>query len=192
MVTPTPISDAQQKIFQVQSFCSAKYICRQQLIAKYYAWDGDSLPDKCGQCDNCVSHIEDDAQQLQDAVDDVCEMMEVIRCLTAQYENVTPKDIINVFTRAKTKDMDTKGYLTSEVYRRIYTRKVLVSKDFALQALNDLIASGFVKQICELKRQKECQMTCSTYIIGVKESAENTVRNRSWVYLAPRKRRNKK
>jgi hypothetical protein len=192
MVTLTNTPDAQQKIFEVQSFCSAKYFCRQQLIAKYYAWDGDSIPNGCGKCDNCVSCIADDAHQLQNAVDDVCEMMEVVRCLTAQHQNVTQQDLVDVFTHAKTRDMETKGYMTSEAYKRTYIRKVLVSKDLAHHALNDLIASGFIKQVCELKRQKECHMTCNAYIIGVKENAENSIRNKSWVYLAPRRQRRTK
>jgi hypothetical protein len=183
-MTPALHSDAQQKIFEVQAFCSAKYFCRQQLIAKYYTWTGDSIPQACGKCDNCVSCTKENAQTLQDAVDDVCEMMEVVRCLTAQHENITKDDVIDVFTKAKTKEMETKGYFTSKAYNRIYTRKVLRTKDLASQALSDLIASGFVKQICELKGQKK-QMTCNTYILGVEENAQRSVQDRPWVYLIP-------
>jgi superfamily II DNA helicase RecQ len=191
-ITLVPDHNIQQKIFEVQTFCSTKYFCRQQLIAKHYAWDGDSTPETCGKCDNCVSCIEDNVQELPNAVDDVLEMMETVKCLTAHHENVTPKDVVDVFTHAKTIDMESKGYISSEAYKRTYVRKVLVSKDLALQALNDLIVCGLVKQVCELKRQKERQMTCNTYIRGVVDNAVQSVRNRSWVYLAPcRQKRSK-
>ena len=114
-------------------------------------------------------------QDLPDATDDVYKLLEVTKSLTSQYTNITPTDIINVYTHAKTKDMEYKGYLTSEAYKRVYTRKVLLSKELASQALQDLVVSGYVKQACTLKRVKERQMVCSTYVHGVKDNAENFV-----------------
>jgi superfamily II DNA helicase RecQ len=93
-----------QKVFDVQHFCTTKCSCRQQQLADYYSWDGDLEAQPCGVCDNCVNRIKDDAQQLPDAVNDVCELVSVIQSLTTDYENVTPQDVIDVYTHAKTKD----------------------------------------------------------------------------------------
>ena len=142
----------------------------------------------CGVCDNCVNRIKDDAWQLPDAVDDVCEMTNIIKSLTIHHENVTPQDVIDVYTRAKTKDMEAKGYLTSEAYQRKYVQKALKTKELASFALDRLVADGLVKKECVLKKQKERQLTCSTYIRGVAANVESIVRNRSWVYLAPRRK----
>jgi hypothetical protein len=121
----------------------------------------------CGKCDSCISCIEHDIQDLPDAIEDITELLEVTKSFTAQHPCITPKDIIYVYTHAKTKDMENKGYLTSEAYKRIYNRKVLIAKELAFQALQDLVISGYVKQTCFLK--KERKMTCSTYIECVKE-----------------------
>jgi hypothetical protein len=164
-----------------------KYFCRQQQISAYYSWDGDAPAQACSRCDNCRSCL--DVQALPDAIDDVCELLEVTKSLTAEHPNVTPKDLIDVYTHARTKDMESKGYLTSEAYKRMYTRKVLVSKDLAMQALQDLVVFGYVKQTCMLRRQKERQMICNTYIYGVEENAESLIRGKSWVYRAPRRQR---
>jgi hypothetical protein len=181
--------ESQQKVFEVQLFCSAKYRCRQQQLADYYSWDGDPEAQPCGMCDNCVNRIKDDAQQLPDAVDDVCNMVMVIRSLTMHHENVTPKDVIDVYTHAKTKDMETKGYLTSEAYQHTYARKVLKTKELASLALDRLVADRLVKKECVLKGQNERQsVTCNSYIRGVAANVESLVRNRSWVYLAPRRK----
>jgi hypothetical protein len=187
--TLIPDPDSQQKIFEVQYFCSRKYFCRQQQISAYYAWDGDAPVQDCGKCDNCVSRTAHNVQDLPDAINDIYELLEVIKSLTTQHACITPRDVIDVYTHAKTKELERKEYLTSEAYKRTYTRKVLVSKELASQALDDLVASGYVKQACTLKKQKERQMTCSTYIQGVKENAEILVGSRSWVYRALSKQR---
>jgi len=187
--TLIPDPDSQQKIFAVQYYCSTKYFCRQQQISEYYSWDGDASAKACSKCDNCVNCIKNNVQDLPDATDDIYELLEVTKSLTAQHPYVTPKDVVDVFTHSKTGDMESKGYLTSEAYKREYTRKVLVSKELAFQALHDLVVSGYIKQACTLKKQKERQMTCSTHIHGVRENAENFIGNKSWVYKAPRKQR---
>jgi hypothetical protein len=176
----------QHKLFEVQHFCSTRYVCRQQQLANYYYWDGDPVVQPCGICDNCVDSMKDDAQQLPDAVDDVCELVTVIQSLTTSYENVTPQDVINVYTHAQTKDMEAKGYLTSEAYQRKYVRKVLKTKELASFALDRLVADRLVRKECVLTKDR--LLKCNTYIRGVSENVESLVRTRSWVYLAPRRK----
>jgi hypothetical protein len=130
--------------------------------------------------------MKDDAQQLPDAVDDVCELVTVIQSLTTSYENVTPQDVINVYTHAQTKDMEAKGYLTSEAYQRKYVRKVLKTKELASFALDRLVADRLVRKECVLTKDR--LLKCNTYIRGVSENVESLVRTRSWVYLAPRRK----
>jgi hypothetical protein len=154
METSTINPESQRNVFEVQYFCSTKYTCRQQQLANHYAWDGDPDAQPCGICDNCISCTRDDVQQLPDATDDVCEMVTVIRSLTTHYYNVTPKDAIDVFMHAKTKDIESKGYLASEAYQRTYIWKALKTKELASLALDRLIADGLVRKDCVLKRQK--------------------------------------
>jgi hypothetical protein len=185
---PTINPESQQKVFEVQHFCATRYTCRQQQLANYYSWDKDPVTCPCSVCDNCVSSINDDAQQLPDAVDDVCEMVNVIQSLTTHHENVTPQDVINVYTHAKTKDMEAKGYFMSEAYKRPHDRKVLKTKELASLALDKLVAERLVRKECVLKKQKERQLTCSAYIRGAAENVESLVRTKSWVYRVPRRK----
>ena len=177
-----PDQDSQQKIFEVQYFCMTNYFCRQQLISGYYAWDGDPPSQVCGRCDNCTRCIEHNVQDLPDATDDVYELLEVTKSLTSQYTNITPTDIINVYTHAKTKDMEYKGYLTSEAYKRVYTRKG--------SSVERTCITSTSRPGCFWLRQASLYSEKSKGTSGgVQHLCSWCQRNRSWVYRAPRRQR---
>ncbi|GBC32971.2 DNA helicase RecQ [Rhizophagus irregularis DAOM 181602=DAOM 197198] len=48
------LAKACEKIFEVVHFCEEQYICREQMLAEYFAWNGDNLSPPCAHCDNCL------------------------------------------------------------------------------------------------------------------------------------------
>jgi superfamily II DNA helicase RecQ len=104
------------KLFEVQYFCTAKYLCRQQIIAEHFSWDTDKSVDSCNKCDNCLSRISDNAQLLPDAQDDVIELIEVIKSLTtseSDVQDISPMNVIDVYSHAKTTEMKKRGLIDS-------------------------------------------------------------------------------
>ena len=171
-----------RKLFEVQYFCSAKYKCRQQMIAQHYSWNSDPPVDPCNTCDNCMNSLLHNVQNLPDAKNDVFELVEVIRSLTDHFSEITPQNVIDVYTHAKTKEMKEKRFTESAAYQRQYRRKVLSTKELVHAALDDLILLELVEQQTVLQRPNEHHLTCNMYIRGVKGDAKSTIERREWVY----------
>src|SRR5437588_2672540 len=71
------LAKAREKIFEVIHFCEEQYICREYMLAKYFAWNGDILNPPCGYCDNCLQ-VRAEPVRKTDVKADAIRMVEVV------------------------------------------------------------------------------------------------------------------
>jgi hypothetical protein len=131
---------------------------------------------------NSIAH---NVQELPDAKNDIIELVEVIKSLTHCFSQITPQNVIDVYTHAKTKEMKEKRFTESAAYQRQYQRKVLSTKELVQAALDDLILLELVEPQTVLQRPTEHHLTCNTYVRGVKDDAKSTIQSKEWVYRVP-------
>ena len=98
------LARAREKIFEVVHFCEEQYICREYMLAKYFAWNGDIINPPCGRCDNCT-RVQAESVRKINVESDTIRMVEVVKeVMNKLHETgkiISPKDIIQVYYHLK-------------------------------------------------------------------------------------------
>ncbi|CAB5204057.1 hypothetical protein RhiirA5_418559 [Rhizophagus irregularis] len=170
-----------EKIFKVVHFCEEQYICREQMLAKYFAWNGDILSPPYTHCDNCL-RVQAELAHKVDVRTDTIKMVEVIKkVINKLNENgklTTQKDIIQVYCQLK---YDNEELTSLKIYYE--TRKKFVQiKIYAQHLLDWLIVRGVVKVKINLYWPNPNGNTLQTniHIFGVVEGVNAIVMKKNW------------
>jgi len=175
------LAKACEKIFEVVHFCEEQYICREQMLAKYFAWNGDNLSPPCAHCDNCLrvqAELVHEVDVKTDAIKMVEVVEEIINKLRESGKLISPKDIIQVYCQLK---CDNEELTSLNIYRE--TRKKIVrTKADAQHLLDWLIIRGMVKIMINLYRPNPNGNTLQTniHIVGVIEGVTAIVMEKNW------------
>lgn len=175
------LAKACEKIFEVVHFCEEQYVCREQMLAEYFAWNGDNLSPPCAQCDNCL-RVQAELVHKVDVKTDAVKMVEVVEeVINKLHESgklTSPKDIIQVYCQLK---CDNEELTSLKIYRE--TRKKFVrTKADAQHLLDWLIIRGMVKIMINLYRPNPNGNTLQTnvHIVGVVEGVTAIVMEKNW------------
>ncbi|CAG8766819.1 15046_t:CDS:2, partial [Racocetra persica] len=181
----------QKDLFKVIAFCAIQYDCRQQFLCKYLWPELSSSYYECNNCDNCQRRNEENPQ-LINALSEILEILEVVEALTKNnLMEVSSDDVIDVFSRSNTDKIRKNRYNelilqrdTKEV--KLYEEKpptILVPKEIARIALNDLVCKDLVKQEIRLQQSKITQyLSCNTVVTGISENAKKCAEKECWEY----------
>ncbi|UZO26693.1 uncharacterized protein OCT59_018907 [Rhizophagus irregularis] len=111
------LAKACEKIFEVVHFCEEQYICKKQMLAEYFAWNGDNLSPPCAHCDNCLrvqAELVHEVDVKTDAIKMVEVVEEIINKLRESGKLISPKDIIQVYCQLK---CDNEELTSLNIYR---------------------------------------------------------------------------
>ncbi|RIB04986.1 hypothetical protein C2G38_2047977 [Gigaspora rosea] len=119
-------------------------------------------------------------------------MLEVVEALTKNsLIEVSPDDIVDVFSRSNTDKIRKNKYNELTLQRdsrevKLYEEKpptILIPKETARIALNDLVCKNLVKQEIWLQKSKTTQyLSCSTVVVGISENAKENAKKECWEY----------
>ena len=163
------------------------YICRHYLLCNYYAWPGDSIPQSCNDCDNCLRRLKDHPI-LCDISDDVDRMLEVVEAVTDflnnQQKEASRQDVVHVFCQAKNKSVKEKGLSELQIYKSNLPQKIK-KQDDALHLLDWLIIEELVIREIVLRESNTnlSNLSCNLIIYGLKDGAVVEAKSRGWNYL---------
>ncbi|CAG8665179.1 1146_t:CDS:1, partial [Cetraspora pellucida] len=120
---------------------------------------------------------------------EVYEMLEVTEVLTSNFSTeISPEDIVDVFSHSNTEKIRKNEYNQLVLCRgvKLYEEKeptILIPKETAQIALNDLVSKGLIKQEIRLQKSKTTQyLSCSVIITGIREGAKEYAQMNSWKY----------
>ncbi|CAB5190693.1 unnamed protein product [Rhizophagus irregularis] len=175
------LAKACEKIFEVVHFCEEQYICREQMLAEYFAWNGDNLSPPCAHCDNCLrvqAELVHEVDVKTDAIKMVEVVEEIINKLRESGKLISPKDIIQVYCQLK---CDNEELTSLNIYRKI-RKKIVRTKADAQHLLDWLIIRGMVKIMINLYRPNPNGNTLQTniHIVGVIEGVTAIVMEKNW------------
>ncbi|CAG8604950.1 17435_t:CDS:2 [Rhizophagus irregularis] len=89
-----------EKIFEVVHFYEEQYICKEQMLAEYFAWNGDNLSPLYAHYDNCLyvqAELVHEIDVKTDAIKMVEVVEEIINKLHESEKLISPKDIIQIY-----------------------------------------------------------------------------------------------
>ena len=175
------LSEAKCKIREVLFYCSSIYQCRKKAIVDYFAWTGDLASRECNVCDNCLRRASDNPAWV-DIRTDVEKILEIIKIITSERQQITRNNVVDVFRQSQAKDVKNKfGELP--IYLEKFSRK-LKSKEDAFLLLDDLVLRNLVEEDIILTRSPTAQtFTCSIFIIGITDKAIAKANTEVWQYL---------
>ena len=175
------LSEAKRKIWEVLFYCSSIYQYRKKAIIDYFAWPGDLASRECNLCDNCLRRASDNPVWV-DIRTDVKKMLEIIKIITSEKQQITRNNVVDVFHQSQAKDVKNKfGELP--VYLEKFSRK-LKTKEDAFLLLDDLVLYDLVEEDIILTRSPTAQtFTCSIFIIGIADGAIAKANAEVWRYL---------
>ncbi|RIB09679.1 hypothetical protein C2G38_2267158 [Gigaspora rosea] len=181
----------QKELFNVIAFCTTQYDCRQRFLCKYLWPELLSSYDECNNCDNCQKRNKENPQ-LTDAFSEILEILEVVEALTKNsLIEVSPDNIVDVFSRSNTDKIRKNKYNELTLQRdskevKLYEEKlptILILKETARIALNDLVCKNLVKQEIWLQKSKMTQyLSCSTVVVEISENAKENAKKECWEY----------
>ncbi|RIB25877.1 hypothetical protein C2G38_2164840 [Gigaspora rosea] len=181
----------QKELFNVVMFCATQYDCRQQFLCKYLWPELLSSYYEYNSCDNCQKKNKENPQ-LTNASSEILEMLEVVEALTQNsLIEISPDDVIDVFSRSNTNKIRKNKYNKLTLQResrevKLYEERsptILVPKETARLALNDLVYKGLVKQEIRLQKSKIIQyLSCNIVMVGISENVKQQVEKMCWEY----------
>ncbi|CAG8658195.1 2032_t:CDS:2, partial [Dentiscutata heterogama] len=181
----------QKDLFNIAAFCAIQYDCCQQFLCKYLWPELSSSYYECNNCDNCQRRSRENPQ-LTNALSEILEMLEIVEALTKNsLIEVSPDDVIDVFSRSNTDKIRKNKY--NELTLQKNTREVklykeepptiLVPKEIARIALNDLVCKNLVKQEIRLQKSKTIQyLSCNIIVMGISDNAKERAEKECWEY----------
>ena len=162
-------------------YCSSIYQCRKKAIFDYFAWQGDSESKECGICDNCYRRAADNSIWV-DIRTDVAKILEIVKIITSERQQITRNDVVDVFRQSQAKSVKNKfGKLP--IYLEKFLR-ILKTKEDAFLLLDDLVLRDLVEEDIVLTRSPTAQtFTCSIFIVSVANRAIAKASMEDWRYL---------
>lgn len=137
------LSEAKHKIREVLFYCSSIYQCRKKAIVDYFAWPENLASRECNICDNCLCRASDNPVWV-DIRADVKKMLEIIKAITSERQQIIRNNVIDVFHQFQAKEIKNK-FREMPVYLEKFSRK-LKTKEDAFLLLDDLVLRDLVKE----------------------------------------------
>ncbi|CAB5185143.1 unnamed protein product [Rhizophagus irregularis] len=118
-----------EKIFEVVHFYEEQYICKEQMLAEYFAWNGDNLSPLYAHYDNCLyvqAELVHEIDVKTDAIKMVEVVEEIINKLHESEKLISPKDIIQIYCQLK---CDNEELISLNIYYKTQKKIVCTKAD---------------------------------------------------------------
>jgi superfamily II DNA helicase RecQ len=176
------------KIHEVLLFCRNQYDCRNQIISRYYLWNGDDVSPPCLKCDNCRNRLKE-KPTYENCINDICHLLEIIEEMNNNNFEITEDDVVEVFCKSNTKKIRESGLAELEVYKSGRKPKFGKPKELAGYMLADLVIRNFIEQKTSLYYSSPNAQILSarTFITGLVAEAKIRAMEDSWYYWVHKK-----